>query len=75
MILLKIPQNITKDLAAIPAPTFLSFKVNFNDDAWETVNLSHDWAIKWPFYTEPNAIVGGGMGRLPVQGVAWYRKK
>jgi beta-galactosidase len=58
-----------------PGSDFPFVQSNFNDDAWETVNLPHDWAIKWPFYTEPNAIVGGGMGRLPVQGVAWYRKK
>ncbi|HET6994932.1 MAG TPA: beta-galactosidase GalB, partial [Chitinophagaceae bacterium] len=41
----------------------------------ESVNLPHDWAIKGPFYKEANAIVGGGMGRLPVQGVGWYRRK
>lgn len=48
---------------------------NFNDSAWETVNLPHDWAIKGPFYTDANPVVGGGMGRLPVQGVGWYRRK
>jgi beta-galactosidase len=48
---------------------------NFNDEAWESVDLPHDWAIKGLFYKEGNAIVGGGMGRLPVQGVAWYRRK
>lgn len=47
---------------------------NFNDQLWETVNLPHDWAINGPFYKEANAIVGGGMGRLPIHGVAWYRK-
>jgi beta-galactosidase len=48
---------------------------NFNDAAWEQVNLPHDWAIKEPFFKEINATVGGGMGRLPSPGVAWYRKK
>jgi len=48
---------------------------NFNDDAWQSVNLPHDWAITGPFYKEENPIVGGGMARLPVHGVAWYRKK
>ncbi len=47
----------------------------FDDGAWESVDLPHDWAIKGPFYTEENAVVGGGMGRLPVQGVAWYRRR
>lgn len=47
----------------------------FNDNSWESVNLPHDWAIKGPFMKGRNAEVGGGMGRLPVNGVAWYRKK
>ncbi|KAI1413566.1 glycoside hydrolase family 2 protein [Hypoxylon sp. FL1857] len=47
----------------------------YNDSEWEIVNLPHDWAIKGPFYSGGNAPVGGGMGRLPVQGVAWYRRK
>ncbi|HEY6902044.1 MAG TPA: beta-galactosidase GalB [Puia sp.] len=47
----------------------------FDDSRWEAVNLPHDWAIGGPFYTEADAVVGGGMGRLPIQGVAWYRKK
>lgn len=47
----------------------------FNDGSWEPVTLPHDWAITKDFYKEANAIVGGGMGRLPIQGVAWYRRK
>lgn len=47
---------------------------DFKDDRWENVNLPHDWAIEGPFYVGENVPVGGGMGRLPVQGVAWYRK-
>ena len=58
-----------------PGSDFSFVQNNFNDAAWENVNLPHDWAIKGPFYKEANATVGGGMGRLPVQGVAWYRKK
>ncbi|MBO9682910.1 MAG: beta galactosidase jelly roll domain-containing protein, partial [Flavisolibacter sp.] len=48
---------------------------NFDDSQWEHINLPHDWAIKGPFYEGNNAAVGGGMGRLPIQGVGWYRKK
>lgn len=47
----------------------------FDDSAWDTVNLPHDWAINGPFYTEEDPIIGGGMGRLPVHGVGWYRRK
>ncbi len=48
---------------------------DFNDNAWDKINLPHDWAIKGPFYEGANAEVGGGMGRLPVHGIGWYRKK
>lgn len=58
-----------------PGADFTFVQQNFNDQAWESVTLPHDWAIQGPFYKEADAIVGGGMGRLPVQGVAWYRKK
>ena len=61
--------------AGNPGTDFSFVQVNFNDDGWEQVDLPHDWAITKPFYQENNAIVGGGMGRLPVHGVAWYRKK
>lgn len=58
-----------------PGEDFPFVQKDFSDQAWESVNLPHDWAIKGPFYTTPDAIVGGGMGRLPVHGVAWYRKR
>jgi len=58
-----------------PSGDFPFVQSNFDDKAWENVDLPHDWAIKGPFYKGWDAIIGGGMGRLPVQGVAWYRKK
>jgi beta-galactosidase len=42
-----------------------------DDSGWTLVNLPHDWAIQGPF----SSSGGGGMGRLPSAGVAWYRKK
>jgi len=48
---------------------------NFDDSKWEHIDLPHDWAIKGPFYEGNNPVVGGGMGRLPSQGVGWYRRK
>ncbi|OQB65048.1 MAG: Beta-galactosidase [Bacteroidetes bacterium ADurb.Bin145] len=48
---------------------------SFDDSSWEAIDLPHDWAIKGPFLEGPDVVVGGGMGRLPVNGVAWYRKK
>ncbi|KAF2476297.1 glycoside hydrolase family 2 protein [Lindgomyces ingoldianus] len=47
-------------------------QASFDDSAWEAVNLPHDWAIKGPF-NAPG--IGGGMGRLPSNGVGWYRRK
>jgi beta-galactosidase len=44
---------------------------DFDDRAWQQVNLPHDWAIAGPFV----ATGGGGMGRLPTASVGWYRKK
>ena len=58
-----------------PGSDFPFVQNNFNDDGWQQVKLPHDWAINGPFYEGDNAIVGGGMGRLPSQGVAWYRRK
>ncbi len=58
-----------------PGADFPFVQNSFDDAAWETVDLPHDWAIRGPFYTEANAVIGGGMGRLPIQGVAWYRRK
>jgi beta-galactosidase len=61
--------------AGNPGHDFPFVQNNFNDGAWESVNLPHDWAIKGPFYVGDHAVVGGGMGRLPSHGVAWYRRK
>jgi beta-galactosidase len=58
-----------------PGGDFPFVQNNFNDNAWEQINLPHDWAIKDPFYEGVNPVVGGGMGRLPSHGVAWYRRK
>lgn len=61
-----------------PGGDFPFVQSDFDDSeasGWEKVNLPHDWAIKGPFYEGQDAEVGGGMGRLPSHGVAWYRKK
>lgn len=58
-----------------PGHNFPFVKNNFEDTHWQVVDLPHDWAIKGPFYSGNNPKVGGGMGRLPSHGVAWYRKK
>jgi len=69
------PQNRHVRPDGNPGSNFQFVKGNFDDSSWEKVNLPHDWAIQGPFFTGWKAEVGGGMGRLPINGVAWYRKK
>jgi len=72
---IKDPANHHQRPDGDPGNDFLFVQSNFNDSAWEKVNPPHDWAIKGPFYEGANATVGGGMGRLPSHGVAWYDGK
>ncbi|HEY0680557.1 MAG TPA: beta-galactosidase GalB [Chitinophagaceae bacterium] len=58
-----------------PGAGFSFVQNSFDDKTWEDVNLPHDWAIKGPFFEGTPGEVGGGMGRLPSPGVAWYRRK
>jgi len=46
-------------------------QAGFNDGGWQSVDLPHDWAIAGPFGAPG---ISGGMGRLPTNGVGWYRK-
>jgi beta-galactosidase len=46
-------------------------KPDFNDTAWRTVNLPHDWSIEGP-YTQSDPTGGSG-GSLPT-GIGWYRR-
>lgn len=50
-------------------------QTDFDDSEWENITLPHDWAIKGPFYTDSDPIIPNGMGRLPVHGIGWYRRK
>jgi beta-galactosidase len=60
--------------AGDPGRDFPFVQPDFDHSAWERVDLPHDWAIAGPFMEGWEAEVGGGMGRLPSPGVAWYRK-
>ncbi|KAK6535366.1 hypothetical protein TWF694_001827 [Orbilia ellipsospora] len=72
---IKDPANFHTRPAGNPGSDVSYVQQSFDDSTWETVTLPHDWAIKGPFYTGDTPVVGGGMGRLPSQGVGWYRKK
>jgi len=71
---IKDPSKLYVRPEGFPGSDFPFVQPDFDDSEWETVNLPHDWAIAGPFQTGENPEVGGGMGRLPVNGVAWYRK-
>lgn len=43
----------------------------FDDSAWQTVNVPHDWSIEGPF-SETNKT--GGAGAFLPSGIGWYRK-
>ena len=43
----------------------------FDDAAWRSLNLPHDWSIELPFDKESPTGTGGGALR---GGVGWYRK-
>ena len=58
-----------------PGSDFPFTRFDFDDSDWKQVRLPHDWAIQGPFMTGRDAEVSGGMGRLPSNGVAWYRKQ
>ncbi|HLP24517.1 MAG TPA: beta-galactosidase GalB, partial [Acidobacteriota bacterium] len=51
---------------------WLSFpKPDFDDSAWRTLDVPHDWGIEGPFVQE----LAGSTGKLPWSGPGWYRKK
>ncbi|HNW41990.1 MAG TPA: beta galactosidase jelly roll domain-containing protein, partial [Opitutaceae bacterium] len=43
----------------------------FDDASWTALALPHDWAISGPF----DQNLAGETGKLPYQGVGWYRKR
>ena len=50
--------------------TGTEFEMDFDDAAWRTLDVPHDWAIEGPFDQANDARTGG----LPIYGTAWYRK-
>jgi len=57
--------------AGNPGGTVDYVKTGFDDAAWQSVTLPHDWAIAGPFIAKGPY---GGMGRLPSWGPGWYRR-
>jgi len=52
--------------------------VNFDDSAWRTIDLPHDWAVELAFQSTPAVISEHGakpLGReFPDTSVGWYRR-
>ncbi len=42
----------------------------FDDSAWRTLDVPHDWGIEGPFRDD----LPGDTGKLPWKGIGWYRK-
>jgi beta-galactosidase len=42
----------------------------FDDSSWRALDLPHDWAIEGPFRME----IENETGKLPWEGIGWYRK-
>lgn len=42
----------------------------FNDSAWRSLNLPHDWGVEGPFRMD----IENRTGKLPWAGIGWYRK-
>src|SRR5690349_5271574 len=61
--------------SARPGVNLSYVQSTFDDSKWESVTVPHDWAVKGPFYVGDPTPITGGMGRLPSQGVGWYRRK
>lgn len=45
-------------------------ETSYDDSAWRSLNLPHDWGIAGPF----EQSYPGGTGKLPWWGAGWYRK-
>lgn len=46
-------------------------KAEFDDSAWKTIEVPHDWSMDYPL--DENSPAGGG-GGYAVAGIGWYRK-
>jgi beta-galactosidase len=51
-------------------PTLAPQNPKYDDRAWRTLDLPHDWAIEGPFRYD----LEGHTGKLPWRGIGWYRK-
>ncbi len=56
---------------------FVPARPNFDDSAWDAVDLPHDWAVGLPFVDDPDLVAQGckPLGRAyPATSIGWYRR-
>ena len=53
-----------------PGESLACVQPNFDDTAWRTLDLPHDWGVERPFDID----LPSDAGKLHWPGVAWYRK-
>jgi len=64
-------QKYERPSAPAPGANISYVSSSFDDAEWEAVALPHDWAISGTF-DAPG--VDGGLGKLPINGIGWYRR-
>lgn len=61
--------GLQADGTSLPEPSGLE-RPDADDSGWQQLDLPHDWAISGPFRID----LAGETGKLPYQGIGWYRK-
>ena len=64
-------QNFDKDWKFWLGDDSLAYQAAYDDGAWRTLNVPHDWSIEGEFSADAPATPEGGA--LPT-GIGWYRK-
>ena len=67
----RLTYNMDRHWKFYPGDTTHADEPGFNDQAWRSVDLPHDWSIEGVF--SEDAPAGGRGGYLPT-GIGWYRK-
>ena len=64
------PNPHARPAGAEPGSTLAAIQPDYDDSSWRALDLPHDWGVEGPFDQE----LPGETGKLPWQGVGWYRK-
>ena len=65
------------DLFAKAGEFFAPSAADFDDHAWQAIDLPHDWAVDLPFVNDPDQVGHGSkpLGRAyPDTSIGWYRR-